>query len=174
MYKPKFFSTQKKCQYILENILNTEFNASRHDLGYYAEGQDLELDGISDSLRIAFEYQGGQHNEYTPRFHHSYKDFLKQKAKDNFKIKLCDKKKIKLVSIFTHDATSDNDLIQNILKKLEALGINKELMNYNVSLDVYYAHEYPSLYKFEDIVKNNGGKIIDVISDKDNHHCATI
>jgi hypothetical protein len=174
MHRLKFFTTQIKCQYILENILNAEFSTSRHDLGNYTEGHNLELDGFCNSLRIAFEYQGEQHDKYNPIFHHSYKDFLKVKQKDDYKIKLCNQKKIKLITIFTEDAKSDTDLIKNIIKKLEGVGIDKNLINYNVSLDGYYAHEYPSLYKFEDIVKSNGGKIIELISDKDNHHCATI
>lgn len=51
----------------------------------------MELDGYNEELRLAFEYQGKQHFEYVPLFHHNDEDnFKNQVERDKLKQELCD------------------------------------------------------------------------------------
>ena len=59
----------------------------------------MELDGYHPILKIAFEYNGGQHYSFTPRFHKSMKDFVDQKARDKLKAELCEQKGVNLIII---------------------------------------------------------------------------
>ena len=46
---------------------------------------NLEMDGYLPALRIAYEFDGRQHREYTPDFHKTKKDFHNQIRRDAFK-----------------------------------------------------------------------------------------
>lgn len=69
-------------------LLNPETNKS------------LELDGYCEELKIAFEYNGIQHYEYTDHFHRGdLANFEKQQRRDALKKELCEKNNIKLYVI---------------------------------------------------------------------------
>ena len=59
----------------------------------------LELDGYSEELQIAFEYQGEQHYNYVPFFHKTISAFEKLKADDEKKKALCAEHEVRLFRI---------------------------------------------------------------------------
>jgi hypothetical protein len=60
----------------------------------------LELDGYNAELKIAFEYNGIQHYEYTPNFHRDDPiELVRQQTRDNIKKIKCDKYNIHLIII---------------------------------------------------------------------------
>jgi len=61
----------------------------------------LELDYYIEELKIAFEIQGRQHNEYVEFFHRDYSGYEKRKKYDEEKKDLCYGAGIKLVEIYT-------------------------------------------------------------------------
>jgi hypothetical protein len=54
-------------------------------LRYPPTGQNLEFDIYNAALRLAVEYNGIQHYQYTPAFHKSPADLLAQQERDAFK-----------------------------------------------------------------------------------------
>lgn len=59
-------------------------------------GRKLELDGYCEHLKLAFEYQGRQHDSNDTEFGG---DYQKQKVRDEYKIKQCAEHGIKLIVI---------------------------------------------------------------------------
>lgn len=78
-------------------------------------GQNLVFDFYLPLIKTVLEYDGSQHEEYTPKFHGSKKSgrFEKQQAKDKVKDEYCKKKKFKLIRI----KYSQWDSIEKILEK---------------------------------------------------------
>lgn len=74
----------------------------------------LELDVYNEELRIAVEYNGRQHYEYTPFFHKSQRDFHNQVYRDRIKKRLCKENNIHLI-IVKYDIPLEN--IPNYIKK---------------------------------------------------------
>ena len=60
----KWNITEEKCRYILERLTEVDFPRTRLILP-----NRRELDGYSDKLKIAFEYNGQQHYQHIPFFH---------------------------------------------------------------------------------------------------------
>ena len=64
------------------------------------KGNNLELDFYCKELKLAFEYQGAQHEEYNKFFHRNdINNFYKQLEHDKIKKELCEKKGIRLVCV---------------------------------------------------------------------------
>jgi len=59
----------------------------------------MHLDGYSESLRIAFEYQGRQHRELVPIFHKTEDDFKQRQIDDVYKKDLCKRFQITLMCV---------------------------------------------------------------------------
>jgi hypothetical protein len=57
----------------------------------------MELDGYSEALRLAFEYQGFQH--YEQSYLHSPEEFAWQQQKDQEKRKLCKANGVTLIEV---------------------------------------------------------------------------
>jgi len=91
---------EKECRRVIEKITNKKFLKSRPDfLKNDVTGQCLELDCFNQELKIAIEYNGIQHYEYTPRFHSSKDSFYNTKYRDKIKKELCQKNGIKLIVV---------------------------------------------------------------------------
>lgn len=85
----------------------------------------LELDGYNEEHKIAFEYQGRQHEEYVPRFHkNGLEDFQAQLDRDNFKAQTCEEKGVLLFIIpSTYTFTRPNEMRQFISNLLTEAGL---------------------------------------------------
>jgi len=91
---------EKRCRQIFENIFKTDFPKVRPDFIVNDKtGKKLELDGYNEKLKLAFEYQGQQHYNFSPYFHKSEEDFLKQNYRDKLKKEICEQQGITLIEI---------------------------------------------------------------------------
>jgi hypothetical protein len=103
------------CRSIFEDLLKIELPKIRPKWlpwnGFY-----LELDGYNEDAKIAFEYQGRQHEEYVPRFHRNgLEDFQAQLDRDNFKAQTCKEKGVSLFIIpSTYTFTRPDEMKQFI------------------------------------------------------------
>lgn len=91
---------EKKCRDIFESLFDTDFPKIRPDFIVNTKtGKRLELDGYNEKLKLAFEYQGQQHYNFSPYFHKTQEDFTNQVYRDKIKKEACDKKGITLIEI---------------------------------------------------------------------------
>ena len=79
-------------------------------------GRSLELDCYNDDLRIAIEYNGAQHYNYTGAFGQSREQFLAQAERDIIKVDLCDKFGIYLITVPYH--VQKDQIKQYIVERL--------------------------------------------------------
>lgn len=108
---------EEKCRFIIERLTGYKFNKTRTILS----GRK-ELDGYNEELRVAFEYQGEQHYNFTKLFHPTEEDFIKQKIRDEEKKAECIENNIYLIEIPFTEATDDAK-VQYIKSKLKAKDI---------------------------------------------------
>jgi hypothetical protein len=102
MYKAKPFKTQSKfeckVQHIIENLTKHEFPTAYPPWLKY-KGRQLELDGYSDKLKIAFEAQGPMHRRLDSRFDECYDRYYRRLENDAAKKILCDKNNVDLITV---------------------------------------------------------------------------
>ncbi len=87
------------CRQILERKLKTLFPKKRPDWLRNDRGYLLELDGYSEKLALAFEYNGEQHDKRIVYFHKTENALLTQKKNDYIKILTCLNKRVYLITI---------------------------------------------------------------------------
>jgi|SRR5271156_3529100 hypothetical protein len=97
--KKTYGKHENKCRSILEKYFNKPFNKIRPDFLKQPNGKNLELDMYNQELNIACEYNGVQHEKYSPFFHKSYQDFIDQQNRDQFKYNKCRELNIKLIVV---------------------------------------------------------------------------
>ena len=118
----KKWKGEERCREILQQIYRKPFPSSRPDfLKNPVTNKNLELDCYCESLKIALEYDGAQHANYTPRFHRDDKwNFVYQVRKDDWKTKKCEEMGITLIRIPHY--VQHEKLEAYIRKKLEKAG----------------------------------------------------
>lgn len=89
-----FFKHEAECRTVFEKLFNKPFRKTRAIFG-----NQLELDGYCEELKLAFEYNGIQHYERLPHWQKTSDDFLKQQKRDIKKARLCKEKGIRLITI---------------------------------------------------------------------------
>jgi hypothetical protein len=91
---------EKECKRSVEEITLKPFDKCRPDfLKNEVTGKNLELDCYNEELKIAIEYNGIQHYEYTPIFHKTRDIFYNTKYRDKMKETLCRKNGVKLIVV---------------------------------------------------------------------------
>jgi hypothetical protein len=98
--KPKRQKNEERCREIFQDIFKQPFAKIRPDfLKNKKSGKNLELDGYNKDLKLAFEYQGAQHYNFTPYFHKTQEHFADQVYRDKLKQEICDEQGITLIVI---------------------------------------------------------------------------
>ena len=94
------FIREERCQRIFENIFSEKFPKVRPSWLLNKEtGYHLELDGYCKKLKLAFEYDGIQHQKYPNPFHRDLSDFNRQRKRDKIKNRRCKSHKVILIRI---------------------------------------------------------------------------
>jgi hypothetical protein len=114
------FKSESACRDIFEELFQTPFIKRRLECMEY-----LELDGFCEKYRIAFEYNGLQHEQYIEHFHRNgIQDFFRQQERDRVKNELCKKNDIVLINIPSRYTYTDlKKLKEFIVEELENNGI---------------------------------------------------
>jgi hypothetical protein len=113
---------EARCREIIQKLLKRPFPKKRPDFLKRSNGYRLELDGLNMDLKLAFEYNGIQHEKYSTMYHKSYQDFIDQKQRDREKRLMCAAKGVKLIEI-PHTIKYDK-LESHIKKELDRLGVS--------------------------------------------------
>lgn len=91
---------EQECKRSIEEIMQKPFTKHRPDfLKNEVTGKNLELDCYNDELKLAIEYNGVQHYEYTPVFHKNKDSFYNTKYRDKMKETLCRKNGVTLIVV---------------------------------------------------------------------------
>jgi len=91
---------EETCRVIFEHLFKRPFYTKYPDWLINTEnGHHLELDGYEPELKLAFEYNGSQHYEYSKWFHKSKEIFEYRLFKDEIKERLCKENGVLLISI---------------------------------------------------------------------------
>jgi len=93
-------SGEAKCRAFLEARFGQPFPKVRPDFLFNPVTKStLELDGYCAPLKLAFEYQGRQHYDFSPHFHKTRADFYNGQYRDEMKAKLCRQHGIRLLVV---------------------------------------------------------------------------
>ena len=127
--------SEKICRYIFENIFLEKFIKLRIPLKGI-KGFNLELDGYSEKLGIAFEHNGPQH--YNPKWFGKDENDIKekfyiQKKNDELKYKWCQKNNVKLFIIKELGKyTKENNIKNIIVNQAKSLNVILPPLNDNI------------------------------------------
>ncbi len=143
---------EKKCRYIFENLFGHDFPKSHLKW----KDSHLELDGYSQELNIAFEYNGIQHYEFVKGLSRTKEKFRQLQHRDKEKVKLCKRSKINLITIHYRYANSDKSLVDYIVKQAKKLDIGIQS-----SVDWSSFYEHSSVFrKIKELVIRCDGKLL--------------
>jgi hypothetical protein len=127
------------------------------------EGNYLELDGYCEELKIAFEHQGEHHYKTLKHHRDEYKTIQKR---DSYKAKLCAENNVKLICVpDVSNMIGFNNLkswLSNEFKKTINI---KYIDPIQVQIDykkVFSNRQHEMKKALEDVVKNNGGRLINI------------
>ncbi len=146
-----FFLSEEKCKFILESITGESFDKNRTLLG-----EQLELDGYCEKLKMAFEYQGYQHFEKT-YYHHDSSPLQNRKRLDAKKKTLCNQKNILLLDIPYHINVSDSALLNYISNELKRH--NVKLITEQIDWDNFVS-EASIIKMLSKLAHKKGGRLI--------------
>ncbi len=150
--------SERICREYFENIFSKPFPKKKPSWLVNREGKRMELDGYSEKLGIAFEYQGIQHFEIAPPLVSTKTELEKRRLDDSQKEKICKTKGIKLFII--DYLTPTEGIPKEIKKQAKLIGIDTANLNFNVSVDTNKLHSPKELEKLGRIAKVRGGKCL--------------
>jgi very-short-patch-repair endonuclease len=104
---------QVKLKRLLLNIFPNTIIESEHHIG-----EHLYLDFYLPRYRIAFEYDGIQHNEYVEYFHKDEEGFRRAQERDARKEEICYAMGIILVRLGPSDELSEDNILHLVRDKL--------------------------------------------------------
>jgi len=92
-------SAERCTRLAFETIFRDSFPRVRPKWLRYKKGRPLELDGLNDRLRLAFEHQGRQHYDPSPYYSKNLSAFRRRVTLDKFKASVCKKRGVRLITI---------------------------------------------------------------------------
>jgi hypothetical protein len=124
--RPKCSKGEKVCKEFVEEYFGKPFEKVRPDfLQNPVTKENLELDCYNEELKLAIEYNGRQHYEYTPFMHSTKETFYAQQYRDLIKQELCKKNGINLITVpYKIPENAIPDYIKSEISKLELGGLD--------------------------------------------------
>ncbi|MBC8177407.1 MAG: zinc-ribbon domain-containing protein [Deltaproteobacteria bacterium] len=149
---------ERTCRAIFEQFFKKPFVSYWPEWLRNQEGKKLQLDGYNKDLKIAFEYQGRQHYQFSKKFYKNIDEFEKRKRDDKLKKKVCDEKGIRLFEIKYVKARKIEDTHQHIISEMvrqcDEFEIKFDKNVLEKELDVYKIYQTPrDLYKLLELVE---------------------
>ena len=146
---------ERICRGFFEKLFDCHFPSVWPEWLKNSEGNIMELDGYSEKLNIAFEYQGAQHTKFNTKFHKNKKAFEKQKEDDKIKLELCKKKGIKLIVVSTFKKKGESlptEFISFIRDECKKQKIDPPKNLDDADLDVLESYRTPlDIYKMREL-----------------------
>lgn len=149
-----WYTGERKCKYILERLLNTEFHKTRRILR-----SGLELDGYSKEYNLAFEYNGEQHYVTNHFFNHSQEKLQQIRRNDKRKSDECESRNIGLIIIPHFEAATDFQLIKFLKEELKGRKIDYNDLEQNILMNDFYLNN-SVLIELKTLIESKGGKLL--------------
>lgn len=159
-----FHYKENKIRNLLNYLLNTTFISIKPKWNINPKTNKLlELDGYSEELNLAFEFQGRQHFELA--FNNNEEDLKYIQYKDNIKKDNCKKQNIKLLIInHTKECDNNNKILPYLLSLLysENINVRNDIDNTYIEtiLNDMSTYQEQALKKAQDYAKSRGGKCL--------------
>ena len=153
---------ERICRSFFEQIFNAEFPKTRPLWLKSERGTLLELDGYSDSLKLAFEHQGAYHYRVEKRYSKDEIALGRRKKEDAWKQRLCIEHGVVLVVIpEVPSITSIKALKKFILDECQRQGVTIPSEGRAIQIDFSDAYRPVPAFKliFRD-AKDRGGRLI--------------
>ena len=148
---------ERICRKYFETIFRCSFPKARPKWLINARDNQMELDGYCEKRRLAFEYQGEQHNRKIAMYH-SGRSFEQQKADDQRKLKLCVKHNILLISIpYFYD---NNVMGKYIVEKCKKLKLLPKKYKRHIDYTKFKVFSPDSLDRMKKIAKDKQGRCL--------------
>ena len=153
--------SEEVCRVTFEQVFGERFIKVKPSWLRNTKGNLMELDGYSEKLKIAFEYQGAQHFRVLKVYTKSDEALTKRIDDDLLKQTIC---KANGVNLFILDETMPYDsFAKEIKKQSRSFGI--DISNYNFTkIDINQAHIRND--RLEELRSLLDKKEIDLLSDK--------
>ncbi|MEB2492862.1 hypothetical protein SOP93_16985 [Peribacillus frigoritolerans] len=147
------YINEERCRYILEQLFDAKFIKTRNILG-----DNYELDGYNEELKIAFEFQGKQHYEHIDFFYSRMNQSVEERIKvDQIKVDRCKDLRIDLLVIpYT---VEPNEQVNFISRELQKLGHKFKVDPNSISFDNHEITQH-SLKEIKDFAISKGGKCL--------------
>jgi hypothetical protein len=157
--------SERICRAMLERILGTPFPKKKPAWLQSTRKTRLELDGYSEQLGIAFEYQGIQHFLKNRRFHSENFTLKQRLADDKQKAILCRKHGVVLLQIpYTVPHLEFENYIRKLLsrhgKSQHKYAMLNRVEKDKIDLSTLNAYSPASLFEMQKIANKRGGKCL--------------
>ncbi len=154
---------ERVCREFFEKIFKTSFIKTYPDWLLTPNKNQMELDGYSELLKIAFEHQGSQHYKLVKRFYNE-EEFLKRKEYDKLKRDLCYANDVKLIEIPEIPTLTKVNKLQDLIINLcvqKDIEIPKEALEKKIEITHAYSPDINEhLNRLKDIATKKGGQCL--------------
>jgi hypothetical protein len=145
---------------VMEQVFQSEFKRIRPNWLKNDRSSSMELDGYSEQLKIAFEYQGRQHYEVLKFL--VDQDLIRIKLNDKLKSDICRKLNVNLF-IFTY-----KDDYRNFasIAKAQAVDFGMDISKYDFEQKIDFNKAYIRVDKLEELKSRMASKGLTLLSKK--------
>jgi len=164
---------ERICREFFKQLFGNDFPKSYPKWLVNEEGNQMELDGHCESLRLAFEHQGEHHYTIVSPFIISKHELSKRKSDDKLKQELCDQRGVTLILIPEIPNRLPINEVKDFIKNqcgLKGFPLSKEFDSIKVSLKSAYntpiSREMLNVLKA--IANEKGGKCLSRVYKGDN------
>ena len=153
---------ERICRAFFEQIFQTRFSKARPQWLKTERGTLLELDGFSESLKLAFEHQGTYHYRVDRRYSKDEASLLRRKKEDAVKRMLCIKNGIVLIAVPEVPTLTPTDALkQFIIDACNKQGVCVPGAGRKVLIDFSDAYKpVPAFNLIVEDAKTRGGSLL--------------
>lgn len=152
---------ERICREHFEQLLDAKFPKSRPPWLRSEQGNQLELDGYSADLALAFEHQGTHHYKKVDRFHETDRQFETQVARDEEKKQLCVLHGVDLVEVpSVLEMLGISEIAQFISNELGRLGRLVPAGMLEPKIDYSEAYKVDEIAVLQDVARERGGELL--------------
>ena len=152
---------ERICREHFEQLLNSKFPKARPAWLRSARGHQLELDGFSSELSLAFEHHGTQHYKRVDRFHSSKSAFSAQQERDAEKRQLCYENGVDLIEIpSVLEILGVSEIAPFLARQLKGLGRRVPDGLLDTEVDYSEAYRINEIVALQAVAAERGGELL--------------